>query len=64
MNFHWKTQLLFYFEQKSDFVKLGLDENLREHDRVISPARVTGAFEISGKTTGLPTGNKLKGYLG
>ena len=49
-NIHWKTQLLIYFEQKNDLVKLALDENLREHDRVISPAGVTGALEISGKT--------------
>ena len=44
---------LFIGKQKrSDLVKLDLDENLREHDRVISLARVTIVFEISGKTPG------------
>ena len=34
-------------KKTNDLVKLALDENLREYDKVVSPARVTGAFEIS-----------------
>ena len=64
MNFIGKHSFCFILNKRSDFVKLDLDENLRKHDRAISLERVTGAFEINGKTTGLPTGNTLNGCLG
>ena len=47
-----KHGFCFLLNKRSDLVKLDLDENLREQDRVISLARVTGTFEISGKNPG------------
>ena len=32
-----KIQRLFYFKQMERLVKLALNKNLREHDRVLSP---------------------------
>ena len=45
-----KNSLCFILNKRNDLIKLDLDENLWEHDRVISPARVNGALEISGQT--------------